>query len=518
MEIRNIEMPSKIRKRRFPTGSSSSFANNSLAQFFVEKSGSPEKCEKPGGDDRVVEVLDGLSMNVGRSRNMSRSSPSRGLANEVMNAHHRHASGSSFMEKDKSVGGMALTCDVKQMEGKSRHCGETEVKAKKHESEMLNPRHGLEEIKHSLTVSKELLKVLTRVWTADTNHEHQHPTGMSLASTLNHELNKARSYVNKLIQEQRAENTLTHEPKEQDKIRVAVKTVSRELENERKLRRQTERMNKKLGRELANTKASLAKAIKKAESEKQATEMLEQLCEKMAHSIEEDRVELEELKKESEKVREEMEEEREMLRVADLLREERVQMKLTDAKYEYEDKHKQLNVLVQDLEELLEDENGIEHLKRTPKVLSWYQSTVKNKGSDDNANIEDTIHSLWYENKISKGNMINHENTLDEEISGLSWFENNKSEVINGDITNLQNELIGRNSDCIELEFGLDLKNGSEDLNECSEERVLGFSGSSTLKEYEDEMERYKMIKDLRDRIVSGSDLSRDTLDFGSYM
>ena len=52
----------------------------------------------------------------------------------------------------------------------------------------------------------------------------------------------------------------------------------------------------------------------------------------MAHSIKEDRVELEELKKESEKVCEEIEEEREMLRVADLLREERVQMRLTDAK------------------------------------------------------------------------------------------------------------------------------------------------------------------------------------------
>ncbi|GKE74639.1 hypothetical protein Tco_1536680, partial [Tanacetum coccineum] len=114
MEIRNMEMPCKIRKRRFPTtGSSSSFANNSLAdQFLVEKSGSPGKCEKPGGDDRVVEV----SMNVGRSRNMSRSSPSRGLANEVMNQHHRHASSSSFMGKDKSFEGMALTCDVKQIE------------------------------------------------------------------------------------------------------------------------------------------------------------------------------------------------------------------------------------------------------------------------------------------------------------------------------------------------------------------------------------------------------------------
>ena len=112
---------------------------------------------------------------------------------------------------------------------------------------MLKPTHGLEEIKQTLTVSKELLKLLTHVWTAETNHEHQHPTGMSHALTINHELNKAQSYVNKLIQEQRAENTLTCESKEQDKIRVAVKTVSRELETERKLRRQTKRMSKKLG-------------------------------------------------------------------------------------------------------------------------------------------------------------------------------------------------------------------------------------------------------------------------------
>lgn len=151
---------------------------------------------------------------------------------------------------------------------------------------MPNSTHGLNELKHSLTVSKHLLKLLTHILTIDSNHDHNHPTTISLATTLNQELNKARYHVNKLIQEQRSNHTNTHEPKLQDKIRVAVKTISCELETERKLRRQCERVNKKLGRELANTKLVLAKA----EEEKQATEILERFCEKMTRSIEEERI------------------------------------------------------------------------------------------------------------------------------------------------------------------------------------------------------------------------------------
>ncbi|KAI3703316.1 hypothetical protein L1987_73283 [Smallanthus sonchifolius] len=372
-------------------------------------------------------------------------------------------------------------------QGKSRPYGEIGTVTKDHGQLMLKSSHGLDEIKHSLTVSKEILKLLARVWTTDTNHDHHHPTSISLVSTLSHELNKARSHVSKLIQEQRTNQT-AHESEEQDKIRFAVKTISRELETERKLRRQAERMNKKLGRELANTKSSLAKAVKKVESEKQATEVLDQLCQKMASSIEEHRVELEELKKDSERVRKEIEEEREMLRIADMLREERVHMKLIDAKHEYEDKHKQVNILARDLHELLEADNGIYHI--TPKVLSWYQSIDYKK----------------VKNKNRTGKVVNDENALREEARGLSWLENNKDEVVNDEMTN--EVVVGRNSDCIEWEFGLDMKKDSGELNECLEERVLAFSGSSTMKEYEDEMERYKLIKDLRDHIVSGSDLS----------
>ncbi|KAJ0851177.1 hypothetical protein HanPSC8_Chr13g0589241 [Helianthus annuus] len=475
MDIRTSETPCKIRKRRFRTASSSSFANNNLAQFLVEKTdlSRNEKCVDQLEPETTV-VLP--------------KSGSDGQVKEVINPHYRQSC--DFMEKDNIFGGTPLTYNTKQFEAKSRTYDEMETVTK--DRGQPKSTHGLDEIKHALTVSKEILKLLAHVWTTDTNHGPHHPTSISLASTLNHELNKARSHVNKLIQEQRSNQTCAHKSKEQDKIRFAVKTISRELETERKLRRQAERMNKKLGRELVNTKSSLAKAVKEAESEKQVTAVLDGLCQKMVQSIEEQRVELEELKKESERVRKEIEEEREMLRVADMLREERVHMKLVDAKHEYEDKHKQVDILARDLEELLEVDNGIHHI--TPRVLSWYQSTDYHKGENKN------------ENDTRK--VVNDGNTLGGEVGSLSWFENNKGEVINDDTTNTNNEVAGRNSDCIEWEFELDMKNDSGELNECLEERVLGLSGLSTMKEYEDEMKRYKMIKDLRDRIVSGSDLS----------
>ncbi|CAI9277644.1 unnamed protein product [Lactuca saligna] len=511
MENSNPEIPCKIRKRRFPTTSSSSFVNSNMSQLLIEQTDSlqNEKCmnrldrstfqtdeqgimtlQKSGADNRVHEMYEKSIVNLDRSRNKSRESPCRDSAPEVINPRY---------------GGIPLICDARPNEGKPRPCVKINTETKNNEHSMPKSTHGLDEIKHSLTISKELLKLLTHIWTVDTNHSHHHhPTSISLVSTLNHELNKARSHVNKLIKEQRSMDPLC-ESKDQDKVRLAVKSIAHELETERKLRRQTERMNKKLGRELANTKASLGKAIKKAEADKQAAEMLEQLCEKMARSIEEDRVELEELKRESERVREEMEEEREMLRVADMLREERVQMKLIDAKYEYEDKHEQVNVLVHDLEQLLEADNGIDTLKSTPEVLTWYQSKV-NKCDDENTT-----------RRGKKGEGISGGNTLVEGTRDLSWYDNIKGEV-NDEITSTRDEVIGRNSDCIEWEFGLDMRNGNGDLNECLEETVLGFSCSSTMKEYEDEMERYKLIKDLRDRIVSCSDLSRDTLGSGSYI
>ncbi|XP_039172942.1 uncharacterized protein At5g41620-like [Eucalyptus grandis] len=125
--------------------------------------------------------------------------------------------------------------------------------------------------------------------------------------------------------------------------------MAEEVDVEKKLRRQTERLNKKLGQELAGMKSSLSKAMKELESEKRAKEILEQVCDEIARGIGEDRVQVEK--------------EREILQLADVLREERVQTKLSEAKYHFEEKNAAVEKLRAQLEaymrsKMSKDENS----------------------------------------------------------------------------------------------------------------------------------------------------------------
>lgn len=104
---------------------------------------------------------------------------------------------------------------------------------------------------------------------------------------------------------------------ELDKARNKITELKAELEQERKARKKVESANKKLGRELSE--------------ERKGREALEQLCEELAKGISSEKAQINRMKKE-------MEEERKMLRVAEVLREERVQMKLADAKLLLEEK------------------------------------------------------------------------------------------------------------------------------------------------------------------------------------
>ncbi|KAI3692787.1 hypothetical protein L6452_32610 [Arctium lappa] len=127
MESRNSEMPCKIRKRRFPTASSSSFTNDNISQLLVGKtpSHSPgnEKCfnmldrsnckeqELEADHNRVNKVIIDKSItNVDRSRNKSRTSSGRLPAPEVINPRYKNPC--SFVEKDKSFGGMHSIIDA----------------------------------------------------------------------------------------------------------------------------------------------------------------------------------------------------------------------------------------------------------------------------------------------------------------------------------------------------------------------------------------------------------------------
>lgn len=220
----------------------------------------------------------------------------------------------------------------------------------------------LKDVSNALVTSKELLKIINRVW----GHEDRPSTSMSLISALHAELERARLQVNQLIQDQRsdqseitylikcfAEEKAAWESKEHQAVEAAIEAIAGELEVERKLRSRMESLNKKLGRELADTKATLFKAVKELESEKRARERVKQVCDELATDVSKDEVQLEELKRESVKIRKEAEEERELMQLADALQEERAQMKLSEAKHQIEEKDTAVDKLRNQLETFL---------------------------------------------------------------------------------------------------------------------------------------------------------------------
>lgn len=104
---------------------------------------------------------------------------------------------------------------------------------------------------------------------------------------------------------------------ELDYTRAQVIELKAELEYERKARKKLEVMNKKLAKELGE--------------ERMAREAIERVCEELAREISCRNSEISRMRKE-------MEEERKMLRMAEVIREERVQMKLSEAKFLFEEK------------------------------------------------------------------------------------------------------------------------------------------------------------------------------------
>ncbi|CAI9770339.1 unnamed protein product [Fraxinus pennsylvanica] len=82
------------------------------------------------------------------------------------------------------------------------------------------------------------------------------------------------------------------------------------------------------------------------ESSSTARELIEEVCDELAKEIGEDKAEVEAVRRESMKFLEEVEEERKMLQMAEVWREERVQMKLVDVKVMLEEKYSQMNMLI----------------------------------------------------------------------------------------------------------------------------------------------------------------------------
>ncbi|XVF05109.1 hypothetical protein REPUB_Repub05bG0143300 [Reevesia pubescens] len=447
-------------------------------------------------------------------------------------SHRRRASivSQKFQATDYKLGSLDSVCNASVMEI------ETHSRGKNHAECRIGIRTRLKDVSIGLATSKELVKVLNRIW----GLEEQHSSSMSLFSALSVELDRARTQVDQLIREQRsnrddieylvshfAEEKAAWKRKERERIRDSLACIAEELDVEKKLRRQTERLNKKLGKELADTKASLSKATKELESEKRAKEILEQVCDELASGIGEDRATVEELKIESAKVREEVEKEREMLQFADVLREERVQMKLSEAKYHFEEKNAVVEKLRNELETYLgtkiDEENGdvspnlqrIKELEAYLKNIDFGSCQAAEKDVDtgevadgEECEADDSADSDLHSIEL---NMDNHDRSYkwsyaEGESKRISVEKENKGRKS-------LSEIISWGSICLErgtsnsTDWDFVLKS-QEKLDGFERDRTYDPASQVQAQDYEDEIKRYRSVKSLRDHILSSNKIA----------
>ncbi|KAJ7967685.1 Actin cytoskeleton-regulatory complex pan-like protein [Quillaja saponaria] len=146
--------------------------------------------------------------------------------------------------------------------------------------------------------------------------------------------------------------------RERLKNRAIVHDLKDALGRERKNREKLGILNGKLINELANAKLSAKKFLQSYEEEMKCRKLTQEVCNELAKKIGEDTAKVEVVKRELVKFSMEVEEERRMLQMAELLREERVQMKLLDAKLALEDKYYQMNLLIADTQSFLRSRSG----------------------------------------------------------------------------------------------------------------------------------------------------------------
>ncbi|KAK6146517.1 hypothetical protein DH2020_020386 [Rehmannia glutinosa] len=143
--------------------------------------------------------------------------------------------------------------------------------------------------------------------------------------------------------------------------RAEIEELKAELESQRKARKKMENLNKRLARELSE--------------EKKGRETLERVCEELAKEISIDKAHVSRMQKE-------MEEERKMLRTAEVIREERVQMKLAEAKILLEEKLSELEIAKKTTE--TSSSNGKKEgklINSRENVNSQSMAVIQRKGS-----------------------------------------------------------------------------------------------------------------------------------------
>lgn len=395
----------------------------------------------------------------------------------------------------------------------------------------------LKDVSNALTTSKELLKIINRVW----GHEDRPSTSMSLISALHAELERARLQINQLIQEQRyeqndisylmrcfAEEKEAWKSKEQEVVEAAIESVAGELEVERKLRRRFESLNKKLGRELAETKSSLLKVVKELESEKRAREIMEQVCDDLANDVGDDKLELEEMQRESAKLSDNVKKEREMKRLAAVLQEEQTHIDPSDAKYDLEDKNAAVDKLRNQLEAFLgikrtkEKEFGSNDSNEAKFAAYLNKNGVRSFQSEEKEEGE-VVDGVECEEDLAESDLHSIELNMDNNNKSYDWIHSSGI-PLDSRRPSIDDELKARKSTSkkgsrkstsLQRSISDGVEWGSQAENHpISGDHVLDWERSSVLEKVAsgkvyggDHFQGYNSSKNLRDQILSGSRL-----------
>ncbi|KAL4309991.1 hypothetical protein GQ457_01G015150 [Hibiscus cannabinus] len=515
-----------------------------LAATLWEMNEIPSPRRKEGNEERrrkeVRERGTGRSVHSG-SLPPHLSDPSHSPVSERMDrpgtaSHRRGASSVSQKPRliDHNVGVLDSTSNASLMEIESRSHAQTP------KGSTVGIKTRLKDVSNALTTSKELLKIINRMW----GHEDRPSSSMPLISALHAELERARLQVNQLIQEQRsdqldinylmkcfAQEKAAWKNKEQKVVEAAIESIAGELEVERKLRRRFESLNKKLGKELAETKTSLLKSVKELENEKRTREVIEQVCDELARDISEDKAEMEELRRESAKVHEEVEKEREITQLADVLCEQRVRSKLSGGKYRLEEKNAAVDKLRNQLEAFL----GTQRVKEKGRYsLSEPKSediaAYLNRAhfgshpceeNDDDGEVEDGVEC---EEDSAESDLHSIEINTDNNGKNYKWacapaaVHDSRNPLINeADITGRKStsSRLPRRSTSLQrsisdgVEWGMQNEMVQNFVNDSEEGRFVDLEKQAEAKGYGDEMHGYKAVKGLREHLLSGSRASR---------
>ncbi|CAH2036353.1 unnamed protein product [Thlaspi arvense] len=294
----------------------------------------------------------------------------------------------------------------------------------------------------------------------------QQVNAVSLVSSLEVELEEAhariedlesekRSHKNKLEQFLRkvSEERAAWRSREHEKVRAIIDDMKADMSREKKTRQRLEIVNHKLVNELADSKLAVKRYMQDFEKERKARELIEEVCDELAKEIGEDKAEIEALKRESMSLREEVDDERRMLQMAEVWREERVQMKLIDAKVALEERYSQMNKLVADLECFLRSRDIITDVKevREAELLRESAASVNiqeiKEFTYEPANPDD-IFSVFEDMNLGEA----HDREMEKSVAYSPISHGSKVHSVTPDV-NLSNKK-GRHSDAFTHQDG----------------------------------------------------------------